>query len=319
MRRIGTALASALLLVLSLVPARPVLARRSLPPGIVPTASYIEPDDTVRPLTRLIDAAQRTIFVEAYILSDTSVIRALDRASAQGVTVDVLLEHRPFGLGTFSERIALELKAAGIGVRWGSSRFTYTHAKFLVVDDRRAIVSTANFSRSGFDTNREVLIEDDAPADVRDLSNIFRADWDRVSPTLRSPNLVISPVNGRSLIEALLRSARSRVDIYAEEMQDPAVERLLLALRRRGVRVRALLPPPLSPSVPVALRPIMRTLAQPYIHAKVIAVDGREAFVGSENLSSTSLDDNREVGLLVRGPLLRRLHGIFDVDWSRGS
>jgi len=37
---------------------------------------------------------KHTVFMEAYILSDTPILHALERAAAQGVTVFVLLEHR---------------------------------------------------------------------------------------------------------------------------------------------------------------------------------------------------------------------------------
>jgi phosphatidylserine/phosphatidylglycerophosphate/cardiolipin synthase-like enzyme len=36
-----------------------------------------------------------------------------------------------------------------------------------------------------------------------------------------------------------------------------------------------------------------------YIHAKAIVADGATVFIGSENISSTSLDKNREMGLIL--------------------
>lgn len=60
----------------------------------------------------------------------------------------------------------------------------------------------------------------------------------------------------------------------------------------------------------------VRLLQQPYAHAKVILVDGVRAFVGSENFSATSLDHDREVGLLIRGPSLVRIASVFAADWT---
>jgi phosphatidylserine/phosphatidylglycerophosphate/cardiolipin synthase-like enzyme len=51
----------------------------------------------------------------------------------------------------------------------------------------------------------------------------------------------------------------------------------------------------------------------------MVLIDGREAFVGSENLSSQSLDHNRELGLLVRGSAVDRLSATFDSDWNRAA
>ena len=35
------------------------------------------------------------------------------------------------------------------------------------------------------------------------------------------------------------------------------------------------------------------------MHAKIIVVDGARAFLGSENLTANSLDNNRELGILL--------------------
>jgi phosphatidylserine/phosphatidylglycerophosphate/cardiolipin synthase-like enzyme len=57
-----------------------------------------------------------------------------------------------------------------------------------------------------------------------------------------------------------------------------------------------------------------------YVHAKVIVVDGRRAFVGSENLSTASLDHNREVGVIVADPgAIQTLESTFDGDWAQAS
>lgn len=289
-----------------------------------PAAAIVEPDDGRRALIRYLDRAQRSIFVEAYILSDHSIMHALERAAAQGIQVDVLLERHPFGLGTFPEHVASQLRAAGIVVRWSSPRFVFTHAKTIVIDDSVAIISTANFSRAAFVDNREVLIVDTATSDAHDLSNVFRADWDRLPPTFHSPDLVISPSNARQDLESFVSSAHRSIEVYAEELQDLAMERLLSARVRSHVRVRVLLPPsalsgPRRPGMTLVRRLGVRTLSSPYIHAKVIVVDGSRAFVGSENLSSTSLDRNREIGLFIRGSVVSRLHGVFGLDWRRAS
>ena len=47
--------------------------------------------------------------------------------------------------------------------------------------------------------------------------------------------------------------------------------------------------------------PVKYAIAQFYLHAKLIIADG-VAFVGSENMSPTSLTQNREVGALVFEP-----------------
>jgi phosphatidylserine/phosphatidylglycerophosphate/cardiolipin synthase-like enzyme len=283
-----------------------------------PSRALLEPGAGVRPLTRLIDRAQDHIFVEAYILTDARIEHALERAAAQGVKVYVLLERHPFGLETLPPRTAAQLRAAGIFLRWSSPRFRYTHAKLMVLDDRVAIISTANFSRAGFSADRDIVLFDTDSVDVRAASEIFRADWNGVDPSFADPRLVVAPTSARRQLMELCSRATRSLDIYSEELNDPGVERLLWSRAGRGVRVHVLLPAGTRTAALAGLRHRVgiRTLANPYIHAKVIVADGRLAFVGSENLSSTSLDRNREVGLFIRGKTVAELSKVFARDWK---
>jgi phosphatidylserine/phosphatidylglycerophosphate/cardiolipin synthase-like enzyme len=291
-------------------------------PGVSSISTLVEPNDGVRLLVRAIDKAQDRIFVETYILSDSRVIRALERAAAQGVDVYVMLEPHPLGMGTQPVRIAEALRASGVAVRWTMPGFALTHAKFAVLDDRLTIVSTANFSKSAFQSNREFLVFDRQASEVRILSNLFRRDWDRAEGALAAPNLVVSPDNSRVKLEELIAQARRSILVYAEEIADPATERELVAAARRGVRVELILAWGATPQAAAELARggvQVRELRAPYIHAKLMCVDGREAFVGSENISTESLDRNREVGILIRGASLRRLMAIFQGDWRRAT
>jgi phosphatidylserine/phosphatidylglycerophosphate/cardiolipin synthase-like enzyme len=61
----------------------------------------------------------------------------------------------------------------------------------------------------------------------------------------------------------------------------------------------------------------VRLLADAYSHAKAIIIDGTSAFVGSQNLTQTSLDKNRELGMILTDqPNLDRLAHVFESDWS---
>ena len=54
-----------------------------------------------------------------------------------------------------------------------------------------------------------------------------------------------------------------------------------------------------------------------YMHGKQVVADGVQAFVGSENLTNTSLLQNRELGTLFTDPgMIERLQSVFDGDFS---
>jgi phosphatidylserine/phosphatidylglycerophosphate/cardiolipin synthase-like enzyme len=288
--------------------------------GVTGTELIAEPDDGVQPLIKLIDGAQRIIMVEAYILSQHRIVRALERAANQGVDVYVLLDPHPFGLGPQPQRMYSSLQAAGVLVRWASPAFTYTHAKFLVLDDRIAIVATANLSEAAFHGNRELLVVDRHNTDVHDLSNVFRSDWDRIAYRNRDPDLILSP-GSRPALRAVLQSARRSVDVYAEEVADPELDGLLKRLDGR-IRVRVLVASGYSSRDLHRLSThgvLVRRLVYPYVHAKALLVDGARGFIGSENLSPTSLDLNREVGVFVRGATIQRAEILFARDWRRAT
>jgi phosphatidylserine/phosphatidylglycerophosphate/cardiolipin synthase-like enzyme len=54
-----------------------------------------------------------------------------------------------------------------------------------------------------------------------------------------------------------------------------------------------------------------------YMHGKQVIVDGLQAFVGSENLTNTSLIQNRELGILFTDSrMIARLQSIFTSDFT---
>lgn len=297
---------------------------------------FVEPEAGPTAIVRAIKAATRSIWVEVYLLSDSGVVYALEDAAARGLDVRVLLETHPFGDGAASApRMLQQLHAAHIAAKATNPAFQYTHAKTLIVDGETAYILTANLSASGLGGysattgNREYLMLDANPDDVRDLRAIFQADWDRVAPHVRVPRLVVSPVNARASLLGLIASAHKTLDLEDEEMYDRQSEDALIAAARRGVAVRLVLPAPgnTSPSGQsddvTRLRQggvQVRYLVAPYMHAKLIAADGMLAFAGSENFSSTSLDENREVGLMIADPhALDIFTHTFAQDWALGA
>jgi phosphatidylserine/phosphatidylglycerophosphate/cardiolipin synthase-like enzyme len=64
----------------------------------------------------------------------------------------------------------------------------------------------------------------------------------------------------------------------------------------------------------------VRVVDAPYVRAKLFVVDGAAAFVGSQNPTATSLDQNRELGIVVAEPaILRRLRATFEADFAHGQ
>jgi phosphatidylserine/phosphatidylglycerophosphate/cardiolipin synthase-like enzyme len=292
---------------------------------------FTEPDDGVQPVPDVMHNAKKSVRVEVYILTDTAIINALEDDANQGLDVRVMLEPHPFGFSPVSVQETIDkLKAAGIKVNQTSPAFQLTHAKFMLIDSSTLFLMTANLSQTAFGgsksfTNREYLLDDTEPQDVQEAENIFHDDWSRTVPTLSDANLVVSPVNARAKLLALINSGQSSLFTEDEEMQDQQTEDALIQAARRGLNVEIVLPVLSSGSDGSAAGVVyprnnhvnVREDKQLYMHAKLIIVDGTRAFVGSENFSSASLDKNRELGLIVADPnTIQSLEATFTSDYA---
>ncbi len=302
--------------------------------GIQGVRVFVEPDDGEQVITNAIRNAHKSIWLEMYILSDRNVIRVLEEAANQGLDVRVMLEPHPVGGGPSSSKTMDQLAAAGIKTQPTDPSFTLTHEKGMLIDGNTAYIMTSNFSRSALggssgssgSTNREYGIIDTNPQDVQAVSAIFNADWNRTTAQFNDSNLVVSPVNSRNAFNTLISNAHSTLLIEAEEMNDSAIEQALVNAAQHGVHVEVILPAANGSSGDSNSQGIAtikqggvqaREDAHLYIHAKIIVADGRVAFVGSENISAESLDQNRELGIIVSdAAVLSKLQATFQKDWA---
>jgi cardiolipin synthase len=291
---------------------------------------FVEPDAGEQVITDAITNAQHSIWLEMYLLTDRHVMSALEEAANRGLDVRVMLEAHPYGGGSVSPSETMDrLSAAGVKVQATSPAFALTHEKGMIIDGTSAYIMTANLTNAalgvGSTRNREYGIIDTNSADVKAVSAIFEADWNRSQITLNDANLVVSPLNSRSSLEALIKSAHTSLEIESEELADQTIEQDLAAAAQRGVSVKVILPA--SGSAVSGNRSGTSLIEQSgaqvredthlYMHAKIIVVDGTRAFVGSENFSPQSLDRNRELGIILADQhVLSVLQQAFSQDWS---
>lgn len=105
-------------------------------------------------------------------------------------------------------------------------------------------------------------------------------------------------------------------------MQDSSIESALMSAAQHGIKVEVILPSSGSNNdqgIATITQAGVQVRKDPqlYMHAKIIIVDGKEAFVGSENISTQSLDENRELGIIVSDAgVLSKLESTFQTDWN---
>ncbi|OCX85985.1 phospholipase D-like domain-containing protein [Acidithiobacillus thiooxidans] len=292
---------------------------------------YIEPHAGPAPIVQLIRSAHHAVSVGVYYLSDRRILRALKAAHAHGVNVRVIIGDKPYGMKPWQVRKEeREIEATGATLHLAPYRFTshgdhyaFLHAKY-VCSGHECEIGTANFDWSAFHRNREYLYVTKDPALVKAANAVFHADWNnRRAPAYAHRVLVLSPRTSAAQIIRVIQQP-GPIDIESEEMGPyrPTLD----AIAQEGALARVILPASINAQdkqdvaflrahgVQVRLMPVKPV----YMHAKAV-ISGNEAFIGSENFTETSLEGNREMGLLLHGRPVSELQAQFKRDWTRSA
>lgn len=250
-----------------------------------------------RPILDFLAGAHHSIDCELYQVTSRPLADGLAQAAARGVRVRVIVEPRAGSTGVLrGER--------GVAIL-PTPRVTLDHTKSCLRDDGAALVGTANWSASALTKNADLVALLPAGSGLaRQVAQVIRADTGgggvpRFSDRLAPPQAVVSPVNARALLTAFVAQPGDRLLVTSEELRDaPLLDRLRDAAGRERVDVAA----PGEEPTPAGTHRCSSTL---YMHAKVMVLwrqgQPAAAFLGSENLSQTSLDRNREIGVAL-GP-----------------
>ena len=122
-------------------------------------------------IARQIKLAEKTIYVQAYGLTDESIIYQLKLAKARGVWVRVLLDGG--GLSNNTETFMI-LEEAGIDVAYDKMP-GIAHNKVIILDKRKVITGSYNFTNAANTRNAEnVLLIDDV-----NIASIYLENWYR--------------------------------------------------------------------------------------------------------------------------------------------
>lgn len=290
------------------------------------TAVIVLPDDGKSAFIEEIDAAEESVRLYLYLLSDDDIIRALMRANLRDVDVRVILEPEPYGGAQTELETWQRLEAAGIDVRWSPAEYRFAHVKLLVVDRAVAVIMNLNMTGAAFTQNREfALLTTDVDL-IGEASALFDADWQGDKPPAPG-RLVVSPIDSRTRLTELIDSARTSLELYAEVLTDPGIVDALIAALDRGVAVRLLMSASdeeslwyEEPGFLARSGAQVRIASHLYIHAKAIVVDGERLWIGSQNFTANSLDENREVGMMTSELLaVERVRSVFETDWSASA
>lgn len=304
---------------------------------VVSDRLIVIPEDLDRPVIEAIKAAKNTIDLSNYHLSNRSVVSALIDSANSGVQIRIILDNGVLAGSTTAQKIVDKLISNNIQVKPSSKFFSITHQKSFVVDNKTVLISTINLVTTLATTRDFGLITHDKNI-IQEVNSVFQADWENadsqggVTPELSEEKLVWSPINSLPKLVGLISSAKSEIKVMVENLGSAEVMNALIEKSKSGVKIRVITPGCIVGNS-MRNRPFIKQLQSndienkvsqalpdadhPYVHAKMILVDEKTFFIGSENFSYNSLNKARELGIITTdADNSKKLSQVFDADWG---
>lgn len=281
-------------------------------------------------LYSLINAATTSIHLTMYELTDTTATADLVAAEKRGVSVKVILDGKHTSVNGTAYTT---LTNGGVGVVYSSSTYYYTHEKSMVVDGATSVIMTENWTPDYYSADRNFdLIENDA-TDAAAIEKVFTADYAKSSVTPGDgTDLVWSPTDAQSRLLSVITGATTSLTLYALELGSTPIVNALVAAAERGVTVKVVAEYDADyadnyDAVENAGGSVVtydEDTDALYIHAKAIVADygtsSAKVFLGSQNFSSTSLNSNRELGLIItNSSVISSVNSTLATDFANGT
>jgi len=281
-------------------------------------ALIIQPGDSFFPIVAAIDSASQSINMTIFRMNDPIVRDAMSHAVDRGVTVRALMAPQSKGWDKRNRKLSDELAEMGIQVKFpensGKKKLKRYHYKMMTIDEAQSLILTFNPTQKNLHYARDfgVLIRDHEI--THELNRLFDADWEGTDFKPAQLPLVISPFNSRGKLADLLGSAERSIRIMDAKLGDPEMIEVLRQKASAGCDLKVI-------SRDMQFDEIIpnfhiKHLARYKLHAKCIVVDSQRFFIGSQNLRKVSLDERREIGIIIEDEAMaRKIERIFDEDW----
>lgn len=308
-------------------------------------------------------SADASINLEAYIFQPgevaSMIVDALVEQARAGVEVRLVLD--AIGSAGLGRPVVRRLEDAGCTVSFYQPMTWYrlhrinnrTHRELVVIDGRVAFVGGAGIAdwwmhpHNGRPAWRDTVARLEGPV-VAALQGVFAENWleysgeiltgprhwpavtragDVAAMTVRSSPSDRATVS-RVVFQMLIEGARASLDISTPYfLPDRALRRALVRAAGRGVRVRVIVPGPLTDQrlVRLASRRMYHELIDGGVrifeyrtgmtHVKSLIVDDVWAVIGTTNVDNRSFEHNDEINVALRDRgLTERLRRDFSCD-----
>lgn len=289
-------------------------------PRTVAPETFVGPTGLQARLTALIDGAITKLDIHMYLWTVRALADRVVAAKNRGVAVRIILDPDSPG----NDAVRPTLMNGNVPTRNATPLYTFSHAKYMVIDGNRVVIMSNNFNVDAMSEERNYGLVGRDPKDVADAQALFDMDWaiaggePAMPADISCTRLIVSPNNAKARIVELIEGAKQTLEIEVMYLSEDTVRMAIGTAKTRGVEVRVILSERTDESIPY-----LRGLGIPVkfasgfrLHSKLIVADG-VAFVGSENMSITSLTKNRELGALVFEPAAAAVITTqFETDWA---
>ena len=272
----------------------------------------IQPEDGIAPLVTAIKKAKKSVDIVVFRFDRAEIEAALKDAAERGVSVSALIAYANHGGEKSLRKLEMRLLEAGVTVSRTSDDLSRYHDKLLIIDRRLLFVLSFNFTHLDIDHSRGLAIVTRKGKLVQEALKLLKADCDRTSYQAGLDTFVVSPVNARKQLLALIHRAKKELLLYDPKIADAEVVRALSERAQKGVDVRVI-----GAVGRKSHHLKVRPLSGFRLHTRAIVCDRREVFVGSQSLRKAELDSRREVGVIVRdSKVVSGVVNTFEADWG---
>ncbi len=117
--------------------------------------TFVGPDYSNETLTKFLRSATESIYVEVYQFTSPGLLDLIHEIHNDNPSIDikVMISERVVSLGDYNTYTMWNLTQVGIPVRWTSDTFTFSHQKFVIIDNDTTIVQAGNWAKPSVPLN----------------------------------------------------------------------------------------------------------------------------------------------------------------------
>lgn len=275
-------------------------------------------------LSKKIENSKSRVYVEVYIFTEKRLKKSLIKAKKSWIDVKVILEKNIYMAWNLNSQVKKDLENSWIEVVYSNPKnYSLNHTKMMIIDDE-VILSTWNYSYSTFKYNKEFFVFIKDKNILNKLLQIYDLDFKWLKKDIYDANIVLSPNFSRMKLEYLLNNSKKSIKMYVHNISDKNILDILKIKQNEKNDIKILMPDLKKVSSNKDEIEFLKQnkiniklLDKPEVHAKTILVDDKYLYIWSVNFSTSSMDQNREIWILIKNEdIIKKFNDIFKNDFK---